>query len=130
MHERTNSGHRDVDMVQHAEKSSLSHRWAATREKLLGQLAPTSWEDGRGRGCQLQRRSHRGCVQPRPLLPVAEKESWGKNLSFFFDLSFFLTRRKNLFYQMFLKILWLHIMYMTYIYGFKKYRNNVHLIYA
>ena len=31
---------------------------------------------------------------------------------------------------MFLKILWLHIMYMTYIYGFKKYCNDVHLIYA
>ena len=71
-----------------------------------------------------------GRVQPRPLLPVAEKEPWGENLSFFFDLSFFLTRRKNLFYQMFLKILWLHIMYMTYIYGFKKYCNDVHLIYA
>ena len=53
-------GHRDVDMVQHVEKSSLSYRWTAAREKLLGQLAPTSWEDGRGRGFQLQRRSHRG----------------------------------------------------------------------
>jgi len=117
-------GHLDVDIVQHAEKSSLSHRWVAVREKLLGQLAPTSWEDGRGRGCQLQRRSHRGSRAAASAAAGCGEGAMGENLSFF------LTRRKNLFYQMFLKISWLHIMYMSNIYGFKKYCNDVLLIYA